>query len=64
MRNWIRDPSRGVTNIRGDIFLALWDLLKENGVQIPYPHREVIFRSPIEVKTQETVSRGPRGAKK
>jgi small-conductance mechanosensitive channel len=42
LRFWIRDPQRGLTNIRGQVLIALWDTLRENGVSIPYPHREII----------------------
>jgi small-conductance mechanosensitive channel len=41
LRFWIRDPQNGLTNIRGQILMALWDAFKDNGIQIPYPHREV-----------------------
>ncbi len=41
LRYWIKDAEKGVMNTRGDVMLALWDILKENDVQIPYPHREV-----------------------
>lgn len=41
LRFWIKDAQEGVTNVKGDVFLALWDSFKENKVQIPYPHREV-----------------------
>lgn len=41
LRFWIRDAEKGVSNVQGDVMLALWDVFKENGVQIPYPHREV-----------------------
>jgi small-conductance mechanosensitive channel len=41
LRFWIKDPAGGLTNVRGDIFLNLWDTFKENGISIPYPHREV-----------------------
>jgi len=51
LRFWIRDPQNGLTNIRGQVLLALWDTFKEHGVAIPYPHREVIFRTPLNVKT-------------
>jgi small-conductance mechanosensitive channel len=47
LRFWINDPQNGLTNIRGKVLLALWDSFKEHGVQIPYPHREVILRSPL-----------------
>jgi small-conductance mechanosensitive channel len=44
LRFWIQDPEHGVSNIRGDCFLALWDEFKQHGIQIPYPHREVLVR--------------------
>ncbi|MGH1351315.1 MAG: mechanosensitive ion channel family protein [Methyloligellaceae bacterium] len=44
LRFWIEDPENGLTNIRGQAFLAIWDAFKENDIVIPYPHREVIIR--------------------
>ncbi|RMH49140.1 MAG: mechanosensitive ion channel family protein, partial [Alphaproteobacteria bacterium] len=41
LRFWIRDPTQGLTNIRGDVFLALWDAFRANGITIPFPQREV-----------------------
>ncbi|MEO0914115.1 MAG: mechanosensitive ion channel domain-containing protein [Pseudomonadota bacterium] len=41
LRFWIRDPSAGLTNVRGNVFLALWDALKREGVDIPFPRRDV-----------------------
>lgn len=49
LRFWIRDPQKGLTNIRGQVLLALWDAFKENGINIPFPHREIIMRTPVEV---------------
>lgn len=46
LRFWIRDPQMGLTNIKGQVLIALWDVFKANGVAIPYPHRELIFKSP------------------
>lgn len=43
LRFWIRDPTKGLTNVRGDVFLALWDALKDNGIEIPYPRRDISF---------------------
>ncbi|MBT8148059.1 MAG: mechanosensitive ion channel [Gammaproteobacteria bacterium] len=45
LRFWIRDPQNGLTNIRGQMLLALWDIFKENDIKIPYPHREVYIHS-------------------
>jgi small-conductance mechanosensitive channel len=52
LRFWIRDPQRGLTNVRGKVLLALWDTFKEHEINIPYPHREVIMRSPVELESK------------
>ncbi|MEL7537080.1 MAG: mechanosensitive ion channel domain-containing protein [Pseudomonadota bacterium] len=49
LRFWIRDPQQGLTNIRGKVLLALWDTFKENNIDIPFPHREIIMRTPVDV---------------
>jgi small-conductance mechanosensitive channel len=54
LRFWIRDPQNGLTNIRGQVLLALWDTFKEHGIKIPFPHREVIMKTPVSVVTQDT----------
>lgn len=41
LRFWIEDPTGGLTNIRGNVFLALWDTFEANGISIPFPQREV-----------------------
>jgi small-conductance mechanosensitive channel len=51
LRFWIDDPQRGLTNIRGTVLLALWDTFKEHGINIPFPHREVIMRTPVTVQS-------------
>lgn len=41
LRFWIEDPTGGLTNIRGNVYLALWDAFQEHGFSIPFPQREV-----------------------
>ncbi|MEM7731785.1 MAG: mechanosensitive ion channel domain-containing protein [Pseudomonadota bacterium] len=41
LRFWIRDPTGGLTNIRGNVYLALWDAFQEHDISIPFPQREV-----------------------
>ena len=63
LRFWIDDPQRGMTNIRGAVLLALWDAFKEHGITIPFPHREVIMRTPVDVQQAEggtSISKGPQ----
>ena len=45
LRFFIADPENGISNVRGEVFLALWDAFKAEGVSIPFPHREVIIKS-------------------
>ena len=44
LRFWIDDPQQGLTNIRGKVLLALWDSFKENGIEIPFPQREITIK--------------------
>jgi small-conductance mechanosensitive channel len=52
VRFWIRDPQSGLSGIQGTVLLALWDTFKEHGIAIPYPHREVIMKTPVEVRPE------------
>lgn len=45
VRFWIEDPEEGLANIRSDVFMRIWKLFKENGIQIPFPQRDLHLRS-------------------
>jgi small-conductance mechanosensitive channel len=38
---WIADPENGRSNVLSDVNRAIWKQLQQNGIQIPYPQREV-----------------------
>lgn len=46
LRFWINDPQNGVTNIKGQVLLALWDKFNEHDIEIPYPHRHIMLQNP------------------
>jgi small-conductance mechanosensitive channel len=46
LRFWIRDPANGTANIRSAVMLRLWDLYQANGIEIPFPQRDVTLRNP------------------
>ena len=56
LRFWIGDPQNGVANIKGEVLLAVWDAFKENGIEIPYPHRQIIVQDPIRVQDMRAVA--------
>jgi small-conductance mechanosensitive channel len=41
---WISDPEEGVGNVRSEVLKNLWRLFKENGIEIPYPQRDINLR--------------------
>lgn len=41
LRFWISDPTKGLTNIRGNVYLVLWDAFQSEGITFPFPQREV-----------------------
>jgi small-conductance mechanosensitive channel len=59
LRFWIRDPTDGLTNIRGNVFLALWDAFKEHGISIPFPQREVKVLDGSTIATSQTSAERP-----
>ena len=49
LRFWISDPIDGVTNVRGMVMLALWDSFKREGIDIPFPVRDMQISKPVRV---------------
>ncbi|MDQ8179917.1 mechanosensitive ion channel domain-containing protein [Pelagicoccus sp. SDUM812005] len=69
LRVWIRDPANGLGSIRSEIYMRLWELFKENDIEIPFPQRDINLRGgkPIEVvmkqpdaKPEETAEAKPQ----
>jgi small-conductance mechanosensitive channel len=46
---WIGDPIKGVGNVRSVVLFALWDAFKREGIEIPYPVREMRLDKPVSV---------------
>ena len=42
---WIMDPEDGVGNVRSAVLKKLWWLFKDNGIEIPFPQRDIHIRS-------------------
>ncbi len=53
LRFWIGDATGGLTNVRGQVFLALWDAFKQHGITIPFPQRELrLLNEPLALRTR------------
>lgn len=52
LRVWIKDPASGIKNLQSDIYVLIWDAFKANGVEFPFPQRDLHIRDsvPLEVK--------------
>ncbi len=38
---WIKDPEAGVGNVQSEILNRLWDLFRENNIELPFPQRDI-----------------------
>src|SRR6266704_2020415 len=47
---WIADPD-GMDNVKSDVMLSLWEAFKRDGIQVPYPVREIRVRGALPVET-------------
>jgi small-conductance mechanosensitive channel len=50
LRMWIKDPTNGIGSVRGAVLLKVWDKFHENGIEIPFPQRDLHIKSPDEIK--------------
>jgi len=45
IRFWINDAPNGVSNIRSEVLLAIWQTFRDNNIQIPFPQRDIHIKS-------------------
>ena len=62
VRFWITDPEGGVGNIKGGVFLSIWDKFQEAGIEIPFPQRDVHVRDLPEAATRPVTVAKPKAA--
>jgi small-conductance mechanosensitive channel len=45
LRFWINDPHNGLSNVKSEILLGVWDRFHEHGIEIPFAQRDLHLRS-------------------
>ncbi len=45
LRFWIRDPQNGTANVKSEILLGIWDRFHANGIEIPFPQRDLHIKA-------------------
>jgi small-conductance mechanosensitive channel len=45
VRFWIADAQHGVHNVKSEVLYEVWRLFRQEGIQIPYPKRDLYVRS-------------------
>jgi len=55
LRFWIRDPREGLGTVRSTVMLALWDAFKREGIEFPFPQRDLNLNKPVRVVVERDV---------
>jgi small-conductance mechanosensitive channel len=45
LRFWIADAQNGVQNVKSAVLLRIWEMFREQNIEIPYPQRDLHIRS-------------------
>ncbi|MCC6888637.1 MAG: mechanosensitive ion channel [Hyphomicrobiales bacterium] len=61
LRFWIRDPNDGLGTVRSAVMFALWDAFQREGIEFPFPQRDVSLKEPVRV-VMEYADGGPATA--
>jgi small-conductance mechanosensitive channel len=43
VRVWIDDPRKGIGRVKSNVYQAIWDIFHANGIEIPFPQRDLHF---------------------
>jgi small-conductance mechanosensitive channel len=50
LRIWINDPKNGVSNVKSDVFLRIWDKFCAQGIEFPFPQHDLHLKTPPEIR--------------
>ena len=56
LRAWIDDPQNGIGSIKDAVLLAVWDSFHANGIEFPFPQRDLHIKSAEPLKISKDSS--------
>ena len=62
LRFWIRDPNDGLGTVRSAVMFALWDAFKRDGIEFPFPQRDMNLKEPVRVVVERGADGPPAAA--
>ena len=54
LRFWISDPEEGLTNVRSDVLMGIWNGLKQANIEVPFPQQDLHIKQWPDNGTKET----------
>lgn len=57
LRFWISDVPNGVANVTSEVLLRVWQKFHDNGVEFPFPQRDVHVKEPVEVRLRDDTAK-------
>ena len=57
LRIWINDPKNGVSNVKSDVYLRIWDKFRAHAIEIPFPQRELRLKAPLNSEVSQGLRR-------
>ena len=52
LRVWLNDPQNGVGSLKSDLLWGIWRRFHEHGIELPFPQRDLHFKSIPEIRIQ------------
>jgi small-conductance mechanosensitive channel len=50
LRVWLNDPQNGIGSVKSDLLWGVWRRFHEHGIELPFPQRDLHFKSIPEVR--------------
>jgi small-conductance mechanosensitive channel len=50
LRIWLNDPQNGIGSVKSDLLWGIWRRFHEHGIELPFPQRDLHFKSIPEVR--------------